>query len=338
MVIKDTDAIDSKIDVLNGLLDENLSATQRKQVQFEISMLKKGFQGEKQAAYYIDQYFPNRFIAHDLRIEMDGFVAQIDHIAINKFGFVVLFETKNFSSDIKIDDDGVFHYYEVKRKSFRPFPSPIEQSKRHAKVLEKVFEEIGFSPISIEHIVVFDHKSKVTKPNKGYENVCYPDMIERTFDKMVDKVDLTRDFGAFGRLIKKAVKKDKLKPEQALRKIVEQYHSPILVDYRAKFSIQLPENKEVKKVAEKVSEPAPDYKTPQAAQSYDMLTIPKAAEQVGLKSKQLENILIEKGLLEFNEINFLMLTNKGKQFGIRFRKGRGGIYYLIPAAKIEEFR
>lgn len=52
MVIKDTDSINSKIEALTALLSEKLSATQRKQVQFEISMLKKGFQGEKQAAYF----------------------------------------------------------------------------------------------------------------------------------------------------------------------------------------------------------------------------------------------------------------------------------------------
>ncbi len=333
MIIKEIDSIEGKIEALESLLKEGINATQQKNVRSEISKLKKGYQGEKQAAYYIDQYFPNRFIAHDLRLEVDGVAAQIDHIAINKFGFVLLLETKNFSSDVKIDDDGVFHYYDAKRRSYRPFPSPIEQSKRHEKVLEKVFSAIGFTPIGIDHIVVFDHKSKIKKPAKGFENVCYPDMIEKTFDEMVEKVELGRDLIGIGRLIKNVVQKDAVKPEEALRKIVVHYHKPITIDYRSKFSIEFPQNP-IESAPFNVAESTPKYNKPDVFSKHSMLTLAKAASKLGLTTVDLEQVLIEKGFLERNEIRFLLLTAKGKEFGIRFRKGRGGIYFLIPVEKV----
>ena len=335
MIIKEIDPKDDAIQKLESLLEYDISKLQRKNIQTEISRLKKGITGEKQAAYHINQIFTKSFVAHDLRLDVDGEIAQIDHIAINKFGFVVLFETKNFSTDVKIDNDGVFHFYDYKRKDFRPFPSPIEQSKRHEKVIRKAFKKINFIPVEIEHLVVFDHKAKITKPKQGFDNVCYPDMIEKAHDKLADNMGALNTVIGLGNLAKRVIKTDSLSPKDALSKLVEEFHKPSEIDYRAKFQIETKQDT----IVDNLPDDNQTVKTePSSTNQYDMLTLAKAAKEIGIKTKEFEVLLIAKGLLFRNENDFLMLSEAGKEAGIRFRKGRAGFYFLIPVIVVKLFK
>lgn len=335
MIIKEIDPKDAAIQELESLLEHDINKQQHKNIQAEISRLKKGISGEKQAAYHINQIYSKSFVAHDLRLDVDGEIAQIDHIVINKFGFVVLFETKNFSTDVKVDDEGVFHFYDYKRKDYRPFPSPIEQSKRHEKVLRKAFEKINFIPVEIVHLVVFDHKAKITKPKQGFDNVCYPDMIEKGHNKLADNMGTLNTVIGLGNLAKRVIKTDTLSPKDVLNKLVVEFHKPSKIDYRAKFQIEtkqdaivdnLPDDKQTVK------------KEPSLTSEYDMLTLAKAAKEIGIKTKELESLMIDKGFLFRNENDFLMLSEAGKEAGIRFRKGRAGFYFLIPTVVAKTFK
>ncbi len=62
----------------------------------ELSRFRKGIQGEKDSAYYLDQYFKggqNHVLLHDLRFVVDGDVVQIDHLIINRgFGCYLIDE------------------------------------------------------------------------------------------------------------------------------------------------------------------------------------------------------------------------------------------------------
>ncbi len=333
MIIKQIDSKDSAIQELESFLESGISKYQRQNIQSEISRLKKGLVGEKQAAYHINQVFPDRFIAHDLRLEVDGDIAQIDHLVINKFGFIILFETKNFSTDVKIDNEGIFHFYDYKRKDFRPFPSPIEQSKRHEKILRKACDKINFIPAGIDHIVIFDHKAKITKPKNGFENVCYPDMIEKTHDKLIDSTSHLSTVISIGNLAKRILKTDSLSPQDAVQKLIKDFHRPSNIDYRAKFKIT--SNKEQSQESP-ANTPAPSPSEPVVPPKYDMLTLSKAAVELGITTTEMEDLLIKKCYLFRDERDYLMLSDTGKSVGIRFRKSRG-YYFLVPKTLLSEF-
>ncbi|CAA6821637.1 MAG: Unknown protein [uncultured Sulfurovum sp.] len=70
---------------------------------------------------------------HDIRIEHEGKIAQIDHIIINRFGIKML-ESKSFTGTLTIKGDGSLNV-EYGNK-IQTFPNPIEQNNRHAKILE----------------------------------------------------------------------------------------------------------------------------------------------------------------------------------------------------------
>ena len=64
---------------------------------------KKGIQGERDSAHYLDGYFKggaNHVVLHDLRFVLDGDVAQIDHLIINRAFGMYLVETKNYAGNL----------------------------------------------------------------------------------------------------------------------------------------------------------------------------------------------------------------------------------------------
>ena len=65
--------------------------------------LKRGIQGERESAHYLDHYFKdgeNHVVLHDLRFVVDGDVTQIDHLIINRAGGMYLLETKNYACNL----------------------------------------------------------------------------------------------------------------------------------------------------------------------------------------------------------------------------------------------
>lgn len=95
-----------------------------------------GYQAEKQMAFYLKRAFQDStdiFVINDLRLEMNDDVAQIDHLIVHRFGFIIV-ESKSVTSKISINEYGewVRHY----PKYTRGMPSPINQAKRQADFLK----------------------------------------------------------------------------------------------------------------------------------------------------------------------------------------------------------
>jgi len=114
--------------------------------QASSTSFKKGYENEKDAAYYIDFSFKNTknsIVLHDLNLEFEGQKAQIDHLLISRLGIYVL-ESKFFSGDIIIDSHGAWTVkYGDKEYSI---PSPIEQNDRHIMIVEKILKKSGLFP------------------------------------------------------------------------------------------------------------------------------------------------------------------------------------------------
>lgn len=77
----------------------------------DLSIRRAGIKGESQSAYLIDFHFaapPNWAVIHDLRVEHDSRVAQVDHLLINRWLECFVLESKHFNAGIKISEDGEF--------------------------------------------------------------------------------------------------------------------------------------------------------------------------------------------------------------------------------------
>ena len=86
MLIKVADDHSKRLALIESLQnDPTLNRKQHEWLQSQMWALRHGAKGESNAAYYIDHYYkdsPNVAVIHDLRLEIDDEVAQIDHMII----------------------------------------------------------------------------------------------------------------------------------------------------------------------------------------------------------------------------------------------------------------
>lgn len=138
MILKQADDKQADIDILHNLASQASSTRQRTDVQSEIDNIVAGMRGEQDASYYLDQEFRHRedaVVIHDLRIEEEGDVAQIDHLVISRRRQAFVLETKALKATISCNDAG--EWEAVYGRDRYPIASPLEQCKRHAAVLRR---------------------------------------------------------------------------------------------------------------------------------------------------------------------------------------------------------
>ena len=112
MLIKSADDKTPHIEALGALLDRpDVDATLRKRIEQEIKISRAGVRGEAEAAYKIDFHYKERegwAVVHDLRIEVGGRVAQIDHLLLNRLLDCYVLETKSFSEGVSTSTESSF--------------------------------------------------------------------------------------------------------------------------------------------------------------------------------------------------------------------------------------
>lgn len=197
MILKSTDDKTPELAHLEQVLaTPGLNAAQKKWASDELFRLRIGIQGERDAAYYLDTHFkdsPDHVVIHDLRLEIDGDVAQIDHLVFYRGGGLYLFETKNFNGSLHINDMGEFtaEYGRVRYG----IPSPLEQSRRHERVLHKVFDRLDIGArtqraLDMEHIVLVHPKAVIKRPDPkrfNTQNVIKADQFPDWHAKFADR-------------------------------------------------------------------------------------------------------------------------------------------------------
>ncbi|MGL4574659.1 MAG: NERD domain-containing protein [Burkholderiaceae bacterium] len=197
MLIKSADDQSKRIKLLEELQKSPLlDARQIKWLQDELRNLKQGISGEGSAAHYIDRYFKdseNHAILHDLRLVVDGEVAQIDHLIVSRMGYFYLLETKNYSGNVEINEHGEFTA-EYGRDKYG-IPSPLEQSKRHEPVLTKLLERLEisgrvFKKPQYQHVVLLSPRSIIKRPDsKTFDtsNVIKADQFVQWREKFTEQ-------------------------------------------------------------------------------------------------------------------------------------------------------
>ncbi len=171
MLLKTADDKSKRLSLLEDLQKSPLlDAKQKTWLRQELGRFRKGIQGERDSAYYLDQYFKggeNHVVLHDLRFVVDGDVAQIDHLIINRGFGMYLIETKNYGGSLSINDHGEFTAeYDDDRFGI---PSPIEQSRRHERILKRLLSTLGIAnrtgaSIDCHHLVMLHPKAIIQRP------------------------------------------------------------------------------------------------------------------------------------------------------------------------------
>jgi len=119
MIIKPRESKDDIRAISEHLKDikSRVDKDRTQEVEKEIKNLWSGFKSEEKSGYLINFYYDNdRYaILHDLRIvynkEQSEWVAQIDHLVINRALQCFVFETKSIADTLEINDEGEFVRY-----------------------------------------------------------------------------------------------------------------------------------------------------------------------------------------------------------------------------------
>ena len=171
MLLKAADDKTRRLALLQDLQkSDRLDYRQKRWLRDELSRTKLGIQGESESAHYLDNYFKdgqNHVVLHDLRFEFEGEVAQIDHLVINRLWGMYLIETKNYAAHLTINERGEYSV-DYDGDCFG-VPSPLEQSKRHERVLRRLLQrlEIGHrtgAELEMHHVVMFSPKVIIKRP------------------------------------------------------------------------------------------------------------------------------------------------------------------------------
>jgi hypothetical protein len=204
MILKAQEDSRADIAMLARLMrHRNADETCRRRIEEQIRNLRSGDRGEAEAAYEIDFHYgnsPDWVIIHDLRIEHGGYVAQIDHLLINRVLEFWVCESKRFAGGLKINAQGEFVTFYEGRPQGRP--SPIEQNNRHMKVLQAVIAagslnlptRLGLTlRPSLKSLILISHGS-ITRPRTPVpqiETVIKNDQLRSTITRSLDKVGFT---------------------------------------------------------------------------------------------------------------------------------------------------
>lgn len=206
MLIKSADDKTPHIEALGALLDRpDVDATLRKRIEQEIKNSRAGVRGEAEAAYEIDFHYKARegwAVIHDLRIEVGGRVAQIDHLLLNRLLDCYVLETKSFSEGLGVNEHGEF----VRFFAGRPtgMPSPIEQNRKHISVLEDLFASNSLTlPTRLgmtlrpncKSLIVVSAGARISRPKAdppGIDELVKADQLKSRLDKEVEKASLLK--------------------------------------------------------------------------------------------------------------------------------------------------
>ncbi len=237
------DPIDGNIEQLEVIRNiPNLPKDKLEKIEKEQRILRAGNKGEQDSAYFIDFYYKdskNWAIIHDLRIEHKGYVAQIDHLLINRFLDFYVLETKHYSQGVKVTEHGEFLVWHQKR--YLSIESPIEQNKRHVKVLKSLLKEeemlpkrLGVSLLpGFRPYILVSPKSRVIRPSKKAFNtdmLIKADEFHKQTQDNLDNEGMLATFGSMAKTISQASVKE-------IAEKLARCHKPITINYYDKFGI-----------------------------------------------------------------------------------------------------
>jgi hypothetical protein len=241
MLIKDRDAKTEAVEQLKGLLSLNPDARKKFLIQRELKNLCPGEDGGKNATHFINFYCAdsrNWAIIHDLTIGSNGCGTHIDHLLINQFLDIYLFESKNYTYNLKIRADGEFLVFDGVR--YQSVESPIEENEKRIQVLQTVLLENKIIPrrmgISFRHriktFVLVSGKSDVLRPPVSLYDTSSVITTDFLLTKLLKQIERIKRIYVKLKRLPQATKSDTL--AEVAGKLASM-NQPNLIDYQRLF-------------------------------------------------------------------------------------------------------
>lgn len=240
MLIKTIDDKTQQLTELERLL-ASAPPNKKTYIEKDLRALKAGINGEQQSAYLIDFDFKDsKFTAviHDLRLEINGRVAQIDHLLIHRTLNCFVLETKSMHAGIKITEEGEFLQWNDFKKSYEGMASPLAQNERHMSVIKDAFGQIEMptrlgvrlTP-SIQSFVLISPHARIDRPKKfDTSNVIKADTLLKTIQSKFENEGLLSTLSSMSKFVSTET------IEEIARKLVA-LHKPASFNFAAKYGL-----------------------------------------------------------------------------------------------------
>ena len=212
MVLKEADDRSEELAELERLLSASTDKQQRSAIERQISMLRSGSRGEQDAAHFLDRGFgasENILIIHDLRFQVDGEFAQIDHLVLHRVQRSAwVLETKNHAGRLTCDEHGDWTVWRGSKA--QSIASPINQARRQCEWLRLWLEQHGFKPLrKIEPVVLISPTSSMNRKHLGpSEHVVKSDNFRAWWDNQTDAIGFVSALGIVGQHLAHGMSKD----------------------------------------------------------------------------------------------------------------------------------
>jgi hypothetical protein len=215
---------------------------QKRQIAEESRILRAGLKGEQESAYLLDFHMKgsrNTAIIHDLRLELNGRVAQIDHLLLHRTLNIFVLETKHFHAGLKITENGEFLRWNEYKKKYEGMASPLAQNERHVAVLKDAFDGITMptrlgvrlTQVFLSYVLV-SPSAWIERPKRfDTSHVLKADML--SVEDELNKRGLLKGVGHLRRLVASAT-------IRAIGRQLVALHTPATIDYAARFGIAKP--------------------------------------------------------------------------------------------------
>jgi nuclease-like protein len=242
MLIKSADDRQPDVAVLEKLLARpGINSTTTSAIERELRTIRAGAKGERDAAYEIDFDYatsPNRAVIHDLRLDLNGRVAQIDHLIIDRLLTLWVCESKHFAEGVGVNEHGEWVAFYGGRA--HGIPSPIEQNRRHIAVLGDVFHQQLVAPKKrlgmtvkpvFRSVILVSNNARVSRPKTkagvdGLNTVMKVEKLQSTIAKDAD----ARSLSSIARVVSSET-------IERLALDLVGLHRPWSVDWEARFGL-----------------------------------------------------------------------------------------------------
>jgi hypothetical protein len=167
-----------------------------------------GNQQEQDVAFYLRRAFkddPRVMVFHDLQLCYDGEYAQIDHLVVYTFGFIVI-ESKSIKGEVRVNAQA--EWSRSYRQQWQGMPSPVKQAQLQLKVLRDV--------LTNNHEKMLGRLLGLIQLGLGGR--CYDVLCAISSDAIIDRSKTPKDVAA--KLVKTEFIADALKDLMRLPKLL----------------------------------------------------------------------------------------------------------------------
>lgn len=232
MIWKESDSREIDLGQLEQLHDA-ASGAEKTRIKKQIAKIRAGRAGEREAAHFLRREFgesPRTGMLHDLRLELDGEVAQIDHLVIHRYQATAwVCETKNYAGRLTCDEHGDWTVW-IRGKP-RDIPSPVNQARRQCELLRQWLQANEITSIQrIQPVVLISPKSSVDRSKLPADaHVVKSDNFGQWWQKEADNIGVAGALRMVGKHVLSGMSE---KDFDALGQRLAAAHQPAYYDWR----------------------------------------------------------------------------------------------------------